>query len=574
MGIARPRSACPFTRSQPLRMIGTSFEILGSLGMFLFGMKVMSEALQKISGDRLRALMRTMTGNRFAGVGTGFLVTCLVQSSSASTVMMVSFVNAGLLTVKEAIGMIMGANLGTTSTFWIVSYLGFKVSLSSFALPIIGVAMAMMFIPKKKIRDSGEFLIGFGLLFLGLAFLKEAVPDIQSNPDALAFVQNFTDRGLLSVLIFFVFGTILTIVVQSSSAAGAITITMAAQGWIDFPTAAAIILGENVGTTITANIAALGANANAKRAALAHFFFNIIGVTWAIAFFGPLTGMADWIMPGDPLEPDNIPLHMAAFHTGFNLLNTSILIGFVPLLARIVVKIIPPRPGELSASSEHVDYDAAFIPQTGEISLAEAEKDVMEMNRLTRDLVSGFAEIYARPSESLAERVAELKGLEKESDRLTIATNEYLLRCSAHQVSDATMAKISTLLRVVAELEDMCDRGYRLVLLAERRYRKKRQLSPEIDNTVQQFSQVVVRFVEFTAECIRRGVKTSDMETAIQLENHIDEFRKSLRKESIKRMRVNGDTVKSEIIYLDILNNMEAIGNHSLNVIQVLRTHE
>jgi len=554
--------------------MATFFEILGSLGMFLFGMKVMSEALQKISGDRLRALMQTMTGNRFAGVGTGFLVTCLVQSSSASTVMMVSFVNAGLLTLREAIGMIMGANLGTTSTFWIVSYLGFKVSLSSFALPIIGVAMAMMFIPRKKIRDSGEFLIGFGLLFLGLAFLKDSVPDIQSNPDALAFVQNFTDRGLLSVLVFFVFGTILTIVVQSSSAAGAITITMAAQGWIDFPTAAAIILGENVGTTITANIAALGANTNAKRAALAHFFFNIIGVTWAIIFFVPLTGMADWIMPGDPLEPGNIPLHMAAFHTGFNLLNTTILIGFVPLLARVVVKIIPPRPSEGGAASEHVDYDAAFLPQTGEINLAEAEKDVLELNRLTRELVAGFAEVYAHPNEQLGTRVSELKEMEKESDRLTVATNEYLLRCSARQVSDGTMAKISALLRVTAELEDMCDRGYRLVLLAERRYRKKRTFTPEIDHTVQQFSDVVVRFVEFTAECIRRGVKTSDMETAIQLENHIDEFRKSLRKESIKRIRVNGETVKSEILYLDILNNMEAIGNHSLNVIQVLRNQD
>lgn len=552
-------------------MIGTTFEILGSLGMFLFGMKVMSEALQKISGDRLRALMRTMTSNRLAGVGTGFLVTCLVQSSSASTVMMVSFVNAGLLTVREAIGMIMGANLGTTTTFWIVSFLGFKVSLSSFAIPIIGVAMTLMFIPGKKIRETGEFLIGFGILFLGLAFLKDAVPDIRSNPEALAFVQDFTGRGIVSVLVFFVFGTILTIVVQSSSAAGAITITMAANGWIDFPTAAAIILGENVGTTITANIAALGANANAKRAALAHFFFNIIGVTWAILLFTPLTQMADWLMPGDPLEPGNIPLHMATFHTGFNLLNTALLIGFVPHIARLVDRIIPQRTGP---TDEHVSYESSVIPQTGEINLAEAEEDVLRMNQLTLELINGFSEVYSQPQEELGKRVKELKEMEKESDRLTIETNNYLLEVSAAQVSADTMAKISALLRVVAELEDMCDRGYRLVLLAERRHRKNRELPPETEMHVQQFSQAVIRFVEFTAECIRRGVTTPDMETAYQLENFIDDLRKRLRKESIKRMQLDGQVVKSEMLYIDILNNMEAIGNHSLNVIQVLRNQK
>ena len=350
-------------------MIGSFFEILGSLGMFLFGMKVMSEALQKLSGDRLRSLMRTMTSNRFAGVATGFLVTCLVQSSSASTVMMVSFVNAGLLKVVEAIGVIMGANLGTTTTFWIVSFLGFKFSLSKIALPIIGVAMPFLFARKSNLRDTGEFLIGFGLLFLGLVFLKEAVPDIKNNPEALAFIQSYTDRGLISVLFFFAFGTILTVIVQSSSVAGAITITMAAKGWIDFPTAAAIILGENVGTTITANLAALSANANAKRAALAHFFFNIIGVIWAILLFVPLTRLADYIVPGNALEPSNIPFHMAAFHTGFNLLNIALVIGFVPHLARLVERLIKDRPKN---RNEHMKFDSSVIPKTGELNLAEA----------------------------------------------------------------------------------------------------------------------------------------------------------------------------------------------------------
>lgn len=552
-------------------MIGTFFEILGSLGMFLFGMKVMSEALQKLSGEKLRAVMRTVTGNRFTGLGTGFFVTCLVQSSSASTVMMVSFVNAGLLTVVEAIGMIMGANLGTTTTFWIVSFLGFKFSLSSIALPIIGVAMPLIFSRKSVLRDTGEFLIGFGLLFLGLVFLKDSVPDIKNNPEALEFIHHYTGHGIWSVLCFFAFGTILTVIVQSSSVAGAITITMAAKGWIDFPTAAAIILGENVGTTITANLAALSANANAKRAALAHFFFNIIGVIWAIALFIPLTRLIDWIIPGDALAPANIPIHLAAFHSGFNLINAALLIGFVNQLAALVNRVIKDRK---KPSEDHLRFETSFLPQTGELNLAEAEEDVQKMNQLTRDLVSGFVELFEHPTENLSDRVKALKQLEQDSDRMARETTDYLLRCSAGRVSDASMAKISSLLRVIAELEDMCDRGYRLVLLAERRYRKKRELPAETMTQVRQFSEIVLRFVDFTATCLRRGVQTADMETAYQLENFIDQFRKNLRKESIQRMRTSGDIIKAEMLYIDILNNMEAIGNHSLNVLQALRHHD
>ena len=549
-------------------MIGSIFEILGALGMFLFGMKVMSEALQKLAGERMRALMRTVTGNRVAALGSGFTVTCLVQSSSASTVMIVSFVNAGLLTLTESIGMIMGANLGTTTTFWLVSYLGFKFSLSSIALPIIGIALPLIFMRKSVLRDTGEFLIGFGLLFLGLVFLRDSVPDIRSNPEILEFIQDYTGHGFWSVLFFFIFGTILTIVVQSSSVAGAITITMAFKGWIDYPTAAAIILGENVGTTITANLAALGGNPAAKRAALAHFFFNIIGVIWAIVLFSPLTRLIDGLMPGDASLPENIPVHMAAFHSGFNLLNIVLLIGFVPQLGRLVTRLIKDTAVR---RDEHKVFSPAFLPQTGELNLAEAEEDVRRMSDLTRQLVSGFVELFEQPDRDLGERVKALKLMEEESDRRALQATDYLLKCSAGRVSDASMSKITSLLRVIAELEDICDCGYRLVLLAERRYRKKRELPPETHQQVRQFSEIVLRFMDFTSTCLRRPVQASDMETAYQLENFIDQFRKSLRKESMQRMRSSGDTIKAEMLYIDILNQMEAIGNHSLNVLQALR---
>ncbi len=552
-------------------MIGAIFEFLGALGMFLFGMKVMSEALQKLAGEKMRTLMRTLTGNRFTALTTGFLVTCLVQSSSASTVMLVSFVNAGLLTVAEAIGMIMGANLGTTTTFWIVSYLGFSFSLSSVALPIIGVALPLIFMRRSVLRDTGEFLIGFGLLFLGLVFLKDSVPDVRSNPEMLGFIQNYTGRGLFSVLFFFVFGTILTIVVQSSSVAGAITITMAYKGWIDYPTAAAIILGENVGTTITANLAALSATPNAKRAALAHFCFNIFGVLWAILLFAPFSRLIDAITPGDSADPTNIPLHMAAFHSGFNFVNIVVMVGFVPQLARFVGWVIKDVPRK---ERQHLPFSPAFMPQTGELNLAEAEEDVRRLGRLTRKLVTGFVELFEQPDRDLGERVKELKAMEEESDRLALQATDYLLRCSAGKVSDTSMARVTSYLRVIAELEDMCDCGYRLVLLAERRYRKKRELPPETHQQVRQFSEIVLRFMDFAATCLGRPVKADDMETAYQLEGYIDQFRKDLRKESMRRMRSSGETIKAEMLYIDILNQMEAIGNHSLNVLQALRHHE
>ncbi|MEY3774656.1 MAG: hypothetical protein RLZZ129_1436 [Verrucomicrobiota bacterium] len=552
-------------------MIGTTLSILGSLGMFLFGMKIMSESLQKLSGERLRGIMRTMTGNRFAGVGTGFLVTCMVQSSSASTVMMVSFVNAGLLTLVEAIGMIMGANIGTTTTFWLVSFFGFKFSISAIALPVMGLALPLLFARKPRLRNLGEFCMGFGLLFIGLMFLKDAVPDIKNNPEVLGFIKDYTGRGLASTLIFLGFGILLTIIVQSSSVAGAITLTMAYKGWIDFPTACAITLGENIGTTITANLAALGGNVQAKRAARVHFIFNVIGVVWAIALFNPFVNFVQDLVPADATDPVHMPLHMAAFHTLFNVLNTALLIGFVPQLARLAERLVKDKA--TAPARDHMDYDSPLVPRTGELNLAEAERDLQRMGAITRELVMGFSDLFENPPADLEARMIELKELEKESDRRALATTQYLLRCASGGLSEETRARVTSMLRVVAELEDICDCGYRLVMLAERKHRKRRQHPPEVTKQVRDFSQLLLQFMDFYSSRLTTGVVTADMETAYQLENLIDAFRKNLRKESVRRMRVSGDVIKAEMLYIDMLNNMESIGNHSLNVLQALR-HE
>ena len=256
--------------------------LLGSLGMFLYGMKIMSEGLQKVAGDKLRNILSVMTTNRITGVLTGMLVTALIQSSSATTVMVVSFVNAGLLTLGQSISVIMGANVGTTVTAWIISFFGFKFDISMLSLPLMGLAIPLMFAKKSNYKSLGEFILGFAFLFLGLSYLKDSVPDLEGNPEVLSFIQNYTSMGYLSLLIFLAIGTILTIIVQSSSATVAITLIMCTQGWMPFEMAAAMVLGENIGTTITANLAALSGNVSARRAALAHLMFNVFGVVWVM----------------------------------------------------------------------------------------------------------------------------------------------------------------------------------------------------------------------------------------------------------------------------------------------------
>jgi phosphate:Na+ symporter len=549
-------------------MILAFLTFLGSLGLFLFGMKVMSEALQKLSGERLRGMMRAMTVNRFTGLLSGLLVTSLVQSSSATTVMIVSFVNAGLLNLFESIGMIMGANLGTTTTFWIISFLGFKFSLSGIALPIIGVGFPMMFLRNAKIRDSGEFLVGFGLLFFGLLMLKDSVPDIAKSPDLLQFVQSFTGKGVFSVLFFFAFGTVLTILVQSSSVAGAITLTLAYKGWIDYPSSAAIILGENVGTTITANIAAITGNTAARRAAFAHFLFNILGVIWAILLFAPFAELIDWLIPGDTASPDALPLHLAGFHTAFNLVNIALMIGFVPQLVRLVEGAIR---GRAEGPATHVSLRRGSLPQTAELSLAEAEREVQTLTTHARELVDGFIDVFGRPEAETSARIDSLRQLEETSDEIALDVTQYLVRCSSAGLSEASMTRVSALLRVIAELEDMCDCGNRLIQLSSRRVRKGHELPEETLEQLREYGRLLAEFLSFLAACLPRGVQAQDMEVALEMEARIDAARKRLRKESVTRMLASGETIKAEVLYMDVLNNMRRVGKHAMNILEALR---
>jgi len=331
-------------------------QLLGSLGLFLFGMTVMSDALMSLAGNKMRKILSTMTSNRVLGIFTGFFITSIIQSSSATTLMVVSFANASLLTLTESISVIMGANIGTTITAWLITILGFKVSMSAIALPLVGLGFGFTFAKKEKLKTTGNFIIGFAVLFIGLQFLKDAVPDIKQNPEILEFLTKYTDLGFWSVILFMLIGTILTVVIQSSSATMALTLIMTAQGWIPFELAAAMVLGENIGTTITANLASIVANYHAKRTARAHLIFNLIGVVWVLILFYPFLRIVDYFV--QQIEADSpyvnaavIPVAISLFHTFFNISNTFLLVWFVNPIARFVKRIIP----EKEVSNKEID---------------------------------------------------------------------------------------------------------------------------------------------------------------------------------------------------------------------------
>ncbi|MFT5469243.1 MAG: phosphate:Na+ symporter [Verrucomicrobiales bacterium] len=561
--------------------------ILGSLGIFLYGMKVLSEAIQKVAGQRMRRVMASMTSNRLSGVGTGFMTTCLLQSSSATTVIVVSFVNAGLLTLVESIGVVMGANLGTTLTAWIIALIG-KFSLAKIALPIIGIGLPLFFAGKHQLKNWGEVMIGFGLLFFGLGELKDAVPDvkelmkstdplIQSRTGAVrGWIQTISweNIGYFAIPIFLFLGIILTLIVQSSSAAMAITVTLAINGWIGFHESCAIVLGENIGTTVTAWFASLGANANARRAARAHFLFNVIGVIWMLLAFVAFIPMVQWL--GDAL-PDSLRnsekltsdygFKLAIFHSLFNFLNICALIAFVPMIARTVTRWVKDPEPAAAGEGPRLQYISQSMLNLGQLNLPEAEKATRELAALSKEMFEGFINVFEHPKDDLSEEVARLKHMEDESDILTHDITEYLVRCSAAEIGAHNASSVASMLRVVSELEEVCDSVYRLILFTQRKYKKKREFTDETALEVRQFAGRVSAFIDLYHKKLFTRVSDADLQVAQTLEDEIDGLRKTLNKSAMRRMVEDGK-IKTEMIGVDLNNHLEKIGNHALNVMQ------
>jgi phosphate:Na+ symporter len=542
------------------------FQILGGLGVFLFGLRVMSNGLQKLAGNRLRAVLDTLTFNRVTGIFSGFLITAAVQSSSATTVLIVSFANAGLLSLVQAIGLVMGANIGTTITGWLVSLLGFKIKISAFALPIIGIGFPLSLLESRRARHLSEALVGFGLLFLGLEFLKHGVPNLKSNPDALAWLQHFTEYGIGSVMLFVLVGAVLTIIVQSSSAAMAVTLAMAAEGWIDYEIAAAMILGENIGTTITATLAAIGANRTAKRVARSHTLFNVFGVLWMVPLMGVFLGFVDTLIPGDPVTDAMArPTHLAAFHTIFNITNTFLLVWFVKHIAAVVYKLVPVTQDEREA--EHLRFLDTGLVATPELATVEVRRALETMAGVCKDTFAKVEEVITHPAQKLGPVTDEVKRGEVRTDRMEEEVVEFCTQLAREATSAQVSRNITSYLDIASDLESVGDHCFNLVCLAERRYDKKYVFD---EKTQAELTQMLSLVTEFLALAKRR---LGTLETAKEgegqvLESKIDKLRDQTRKRHARRMQDGEVGIREGLIFLDMMTNMEKVGDYCYSIVR------
>ncbi len=543
--------------------------LLGSLGFFIYGMKIMSEGIQKVAGARMRQILSIMTSNRFSGALTGFLLTGLVQSSSATTVMVVSFVNAGLLSLIQAIGVIMGANIGTTITAWIISILGLKVKIAAASLPIIALGFPLLFSSKSKLRSWGEVIIGFALLFMGLEALKSSVPDIRSNPQMLEFLANYTDLGLISTLIFVGIGTLLTIIVQSSSATMAITILMANQGWISFDIAASMVLGENIGTTITANLAALVANSHAKRAARAHFIFNIFGVLWMIILFPLFLNGIDSYMSStynaSPFQDaEAVPIGLSIFHTTFNIINTMVLIGFVKFIASIVTKMVPIRGEE---NEFRLEYITSSFMKTPEVSLEEAARELAKFGKITARM-SGFVQalIKDKKLKNRSKLLKRIKKYEEITDRVELEIADYLSKLSFDNISEEGSVRLRGMLSISNDLERIADLFFQMSLAIERKNDSEAWFNEtQVKNLLAILGLVDEAFAIMNENLDMEYSKVSLAE-AVSKEKQINRFRDKLRKKHLKNLEKGEYNLLSSMIYSDLFSLAERIGDHIINV--------
>jgi phosphate:Na+ symporter len=544
--------------------------LIGSLGLFLYGMKIMSEGIQKAAGDKLRSILSAMTRNRVMGVLTGFAITSIVQSSSATTVMVVSFVNAGLLTLVESIGVIMGANIGTTLTAWIISLLGFKVKMVTIAIPLIGIGFPLLFSKKDKLKSLAEFLIGFGILFIGLDFLRESVPDLKNNPDALAFLQNLTGMGAWSTLIFIGIGTLLTITVQSSSAAMALTLVLCNNGWIGFEAGAAIVLGENIGTTITANMASLIGNVHAKRAALSHTLFNMVGVLWMFFLFSLVLKIIDHYVTIDGhespfIEATSIPVALAVFHSFFNITNTFLLIGFVNKFEKIVTKIIPSKNED--DEKFHLEYISSGLMQAPELSMLEARKEVVKFGELSKRMFNMVPDLLWEPDKKKTVELADrIKKYEEITDKIEIEIANFLIQVSRNEISVETSTRIRGMLRMNNNFEKIGDICYQLSIVINKKNIERAWFTEMQRQRLKSFIDLINITFDVMIENIKADQERVSLQKAVDLEKKINEMRDQMRDEHFTSIEKGDYNVKSGLYYNNIYSLMEKIGDHILNI--------
>lgn len=579
-------------------MILQLFTLLGALGMFLYGMNMMSSGLQKAAGDKLRNLLSAMTSSPIKGVMTGLGITTVIQSSSATTVMVVSFVNAGLLTLVQAISVIMGANIGTTVTAWLVSWLGFKADISILAVPLMALGFILSISKKDKRRNISELIIGFSLLFLGLSLMKNSVPDLQQTPEVLSFIQGWQNYGFGSVMIFLVFGTLLTLVLQSSSATMALTLIMLNMGWIQFDMACAMVLGENIGTTITANIAAAVGNTSARRAALAHTVFNLFGVIWALITFPIFLKLVGLITAGifglpDPASSDfvvkvendvnGMPIQtdsqtaalygLSMLHTLFNTINTAILIWFIPAIKTIVCKIIR-EPKNQEQEVYRLKYIEAGPLATPELATEQAFMEIMHFAEVSRNGLQYAKQAIRETDPDKFETLrSKLVKYEEISDRIEFEIATFLNAVSAEEISERTSQRIKAMFKIIGELESLGDSGESISRILTRRNVHKKSFDEATVKNLEMMAELVDGAYAAMIENLNAAHKGTlvEISNAYNAEERINQLRTTLRDTEIEEIEEGNKNYHTSVYYLDLVSAFEHMGDFIINISQDLQ---
>ncbi len=550
-------------------------KLIGSLCVFLYGMKLMSEALQKVAGNNMRKILAAMTSNRIAGVLTGILITTIIQSSSATTVMVVSFVNAGLLTLVQSIGVIMGSNIGTTITAWLISILGFKVSMAEISLPLIGLSLPILFSAKRSRKNWGELVMGFGLLFIGLEFLKNSVPDLHQHPELFTFLQNYTDMGYGSYLLFLLIGTVLTVIIQSSSATVALTLIMCARGLISFDIAAAMVLGENIGTTITANLAALVANTTARRAAFAHFLFNVFGVVWVISIF-PLflqlvTRLCIEINIGNPMESTAaIPMALALFHSVFNIVNMLFLIGFSKHIAKLVTLIIPAKEGQTSDEFmlKHIKIGLLSTPDA---SLFQAQQEIALYARNTKSMFLRVTALIDYNAKDFEKEFPKITKLEDKSDEVEVKIADYLTQVAESKLTTENSQRLRAMYKIVSEIESIADSSLNIAKAFGRKFEQNVSFSESQNNKIKNMFDIVEEALDVMCTNLASEYKGVNTKKAYEMERAIDNVHTIQQQEHLSAIEEKKYDYPTGIIYMDILGDCEKLGDYIINVTEAIK---
>ncbi|MDR2519296.1 MAG: Na/Pi cotransporter family protein [Spirochaetaceae bacterium] len=552
--------------------MGTVFRIIGSLALFLYGMKIMSEGIQKAAGSKMRRVLALMTGSRLSGIITGCAVTAIIQSSSATTVMAVSFVNAGILTLTQSIGVIMGANIGTTITAWVVSLMRFSFSVSALALPAVGLGFIVSTV-KSKNQSLGEVLLGFGILFLGLDFLTKSMPPVSA--DNLRFMASLADLGALSILAGTGIGFAVTVIVHSSSASTAIILTLAHGGLVTYEMAGAMILGANIGTTIDAALAAIGTKTAARQAALVHILFNVIGTVFALALFRPLMALVDLVAPGS--VKDSVTAHLAMLHTVFNVMNTVLFFPFVKPFAKLVSLLVKDTDKTAEASDGapyKLVYRSGSMRDTPELNIPRAEKEIRDMAALAAAMYAQIKAALEAPQtdparESAAQAlVEELARQEERADQMREELMQFLIACTRTRLSSESEARVSKLLRIIVILEEMTDDCYGIGLIFQRSAKKNMVFKRKEMEALTPYLDLVEAFLTFTREHLGSPLAKEETARAEEMENAIDKSRDKLRKLGRKRIEA-GQDLKTELVFIDLVRRVEQLGDYCYNIAEI-----